>query len=61
MLQTVFDSVTCDLDFSLFRLPDGTGRITLYTHPINDYVGINPRLFLVRAAPAPGLSPPTTR
>lgn len=29
MLQTVFDSVTCDLDFFLFRLPDGTDRIIL--------------------------------
>lgn len=44
MLQTVFDSVTCDLDFSLFRLPDGTDRITLYTHQMGHYVGINPRL-----------------
>lgn len=61
MLQTVFDSVTCDLDFSLFRLPDGTGRIALYTLPRVYNVGINPRLEVVRAAPAPHLYPPTTR
>jgi hypothetical protein len=61
MLQTVFDSATCGLDFSLFRLPDGTDRIALQALPMEHYVGINPRLKVVRAAPAPHLSPPTTR
>ena len=44
MQKTVFDSATCGLDFSLFRLPDGTDRIALQALPMGHYVGINPRL-----------------